>query len=69
MEDPPAPGGGREPVDPWGRNLSEQAAVVLGQWRYVGSGYRTVGDAWLAESAAADAREQRRAAREELAAA
>ncbi|MDP8929569.1 MAG: replication initiation protein, partial [Actinomycetota bacterium] len=58
--------GGRDPVDPWGRHLSEQAAVVLGQWRYVGSGYRTIGDAWLAESAAADAREQRRAARLEF---
>ncbi|CAN5232698.1 plasmid replication initiator protein [soil metagenome] len=61
--------GGHDPVDPWGRHVSEQAAVVLGQWRYIGSGYRTVGDAWLAESAAADAREQRRIAREELTAA
>jgi hypothetical protein len=33
---------------------------------YAGTGYRTVGDAWLAASAAARARERRRIAREEL---
>jgi hypothetical protein len=35
-------------------------------YRFTGTGYRTLGDAWLAESAAARAREQRRVAREEL---
>jgi hypothetical protein len=43
-----------------------EVTVVLGVWRYVGSGYRTEGEAWLARSAAADACEQRRVAREEL---
>jgi hypothetical protein len=43
--------------------------VVLATWRYVGSGYRTEGEAWLARSAAAEAREQRRVAHEELSAA
>ncbi len=38
----------------------------LAQWSVVGIGYRTQGDAWLAESAAARAREQRRIGREEL---
>jgi hypothetical protein len=35
-------------------------------WRYAGSGHRTIADAWLAASAAARAREQRRIAGEEL---
>jgi hypothetical protein len=43
------------------------ATVVLARWRYLGSGYQTEGEAWLARSAAADAREQRKAARLELA--
>ena len=42
------------------------ATVVLGQWRYAGSGYRTAGDALLAGSAAAAAREYRQVLREEL---
>jgi hypothetical protein len=33
-------------------------------WRYLGSGYRTKGEAWLAMLAAARAREYRRLARE-----
>ena len=41
--------------------------MVLAAWRYLGSGYQTEGEAWLARSAAADAREQRRVARLELA--
>ncbi len=45
---------------------SYEVKVALGQWRYVGSGYRTAADVLLAESAAAWAREQRRIAREEL---
>jgi hypothetical protein len=43
----------------------EQAAIVA-SWVYVGSGYGTEGERWLALSAAARAREQRRIAREEL---
>jgi hypothetical protein len=39
---------------------------VVKEWGYAGTGYRTVGDAWLAASAAARAREHRRIAREEL---
>jgi hypothetical protein len=42
-------------------------AVILATWRYVGSGYQTEGEAWLVRSAAAEAREQRRLAHEELA--
>jgi hypothetical protein len=40
--------------------------VVLATWSYVGRGYQTQGEVWLALSAAARAREQRRVAREEL---
>ena len=36
------------------------------RWHYSGSGYRTPGDAWLAESGRKRAVEQRRVAREEL---
>jgi hypothetical protein len=36
-------------------------------WAYAGRGYQTQGEAWLALSAAARARERRRIAREELA--
>jgi hypothetical protein len=39
---------------------------MVASWRYLGSGYQTTGEAWLAASAAARAREERRAAREEL---
>jgi hypothetical protein len=49
------------------RMVEAAAVVVLARWRYLGSGYQTEGEAWLARSAAADAREQRRAARLELA--
>jgi hypothetical protein len=35
-------------------------------YAFTGTGYRTLGDAWLAESGAARAREGRRIAREEL---
>ena len=53
------------PLDAWGRELDDQAVIVLADWTYAGIGYRTLGDAWLAESAAAWAREQRQIAREE----
>ncbi len=53
------------PLDAWGRELDQQTVIVLADWTYVGIGYRTLGDTWLATSAAAWAREQRRIAREE----
>jgi Replication initiator protein, pSAM2 len=57
------PGGRR---DPWGRPVSEGASFERRRFRFTGIGYRTPADAWLAECAAARAREQRRVAREEL---
>jgi hypothetical protein len=53
------------PLDAWGRPEDDQA-VTVASWVYVGSGYETEGERWLALSAAARAREQRRIAREEL---
>jgi hypothetical protein len=54
---------GGEPLDAWGRRVVDQeAAVVLGTWTYKGTGYSTIGDAWLAEAAAARARDHRPAA-------
>jgi hypothetical protein len=60
---------GGEPRDAWGRPLSIGATVDRRQWALAGIGYRTLGDAWLAESGAMRKREERRVAREELAAA
>jgi hypothetical protein len=54
------------PLDAWGRPEDDQAVIVVATWRYVGKGYQTTGEAWLAASAAARAREERRIAREEL---
>jgi Replication initiator protein, pSAM2 len=55
------------PLDTWGRaEDDDQAAVVIATWSYVGAGYQTQGEVWLALSAAARARERRRIAREEL---
>jgi hypothetical protein len=55
------------PLDAWGRpEDDDQAAVVIATWSYVGAGYQTQGEVWLALSAAARARERRRIAREEL---
>ena len=54
------------PLDAWGRPEDDQAVIVVASWSYVGSGYQTTGEAWLAASAAARAREERRIAREEL---
>jgi len=59
--------GGALPLDAWGRPEDDQAAVVIATWRYLGSGYQTTGEAWLAAMAAARAREERRIAKEELA--
>jgi excisionase family DNA binding protein len=56
------------PLDAWGRaEDDEQAAVVIATWVYVGAGYETEGERWLALSAAARAREQRQVAWEEYA--
>jgi hypothetical protein len=47
------------PLDGWGRPEDDQAVVVVASWIYVGSGYATEGERWLALSAAARAREHR----------
>jgi hypothetical protein len=54
-------------LDTWGRPEDDQAVIVAATWTYVGSGYQSTGEAWLAASAAARAREERRIAKEELA--
>jgi hypothetical protein len=54
------------PLDAWGRPEGDQAVIVVASWVYVGAGYQTEGERWLALSAAARAREQRRVAWEEL---
>ena len=54
------------PLDAWGRPEDDQAVIVVASWVYVGSGFATEGERWLALSAAARAREQREVAREEL---
>ena len=54
------------PLDAWGRPEDDQAVIVVASWVYVGSGYETEGERWLAASAAARAREERRIAKEEL---
>jgi hypothetical protein len=58
--------GGVLPLDAWGRPEDDQAVIVVASWNYIGSGYQSTGEAWLAASAAARARETRRVAREEL---
>jgi Replication initiator protein, pSAM2 len=58
--------GGVLPLDAWGRPEDDQAMIVVASWAYFGSGYQSTGEAWLAASAAARAREARRIAREEL---
>jgi excisionase family DNA binding protein len=54
------------PLDAFGRVEDDQAVIVVATWMFVGSGYATEGERWLALSAAARARERRRIAREEL---
>jgi hypothetical protein len=54
------------PLDAWGRPEGDDQVVIVASWVYVGSGYETEGERWLALSAAARAREQRRVAWEEL---
>jgi hypothetical protein len=58
--------GGVLPLDAWGRPEDDQAVIVVASWAYFGSGYQSTGEAWLAASAAARAREARRIAKEEL---
>jgi hypothetical protein len=54
------------PLDAWGRPEDDQTVIVVASWHFLGLGYQTTGEAWLAASAAARAREMRRVAREEL---
>jgi hypothetical protein len=54
------------PLDAWGRPEDDQAVIVVASWAYFGRGYQSTGEAWLAASAAARARETRRIAKEEL---
>jgi hypothetical protein len=54
------------PLDAWARPEDDRAIIVVASWHYLGSGYQTTGEAWLAASAAARAREARRIAKEEL---
>jgi hypothetical protein len=53
-------------LDAWGRPEDDQAVIVVASWTYLGRGYLSTGEAWLAASAAARAREARRIAKEEL---
>jgi hypothetical protein len=41
------------PLDAWGRPEDDQALIVVASWTYVGRGYQTTGEAWLAASVAA----------------
>jgi hypothetical protein len=54
------------PLDAWGRAEDDDQVVIVASWVFVGAGYETEGERWLALSAAARAREHRRIAREEL---
>jgi hypothetical protein len=54
------------PLDAWERPEDDQVVLVVASRAYLGSGYQTTGEAWLAASAAARAREARRVAKEEL---
>jgi hypothetical protein len=54
------------PLDAWGRPEDDDQVVIVAAGVYAGKGYATEGERWLALSAAARAREQRRIAREEL---
>jgi Replication initiator protein, pSAM2 len=58
--------GNTVPLDAWGPPEDDQAVIVVASWSYLGRGYQSTGEAWLAASAAARAREARRIAKEEL---
>ena len=47
-------------------HTDEETTLVVGTLTYAGTGWRTLGDALLASTAAAKAREHREVAREEL---
>jgi hypothetical protein len=49
-----------------GSAQDDPAVIVVAFWSYLGRGYQSTGEAWLAASAAARAREARRIAKEEL---
>ena len=53
-------------LDAWGRPVDDQVVVVEATWQYVGRGYLTTGEAWLAACSADLARQARQIAREEL---
>ncbi|MGH8866574.1 MAG: replication initiator [Actinomycetes bacterium] len=61
--------GDQGPRDPWGRALDasddpdddESTVLLVADWRFTGRGHTTVGDAWLAETSAARAREHKEA--------
>jgi hypothetical protein len=55
-----------EGADAWAFAEDGDQVVKLADWHYAGWGYHTIGEAYLASSAAARAREERRVAREEL---
>ena len=48
---------GGEPLDAWGRRASEEAAVILGTWSFVGRGYSDNDSASMAVTTAARTRE------------
>ncbi len=52
-------------LDAWGRPEDEEQVVVVAEWRVMGFGCQSEGEAALALSAAARARERRQALREE----
>jgi len=52
---------------PTARHESDSTVITITDLQWAGRGWRTTGDALLALSAAARAREQRRIAREEMA--
>jgi hypothetical protein len=54
------------PLDAWGRAEDDDQVVIVASWVFVGAGYVTEGERWLALSAAARAREERWVALEEL---
>jgi hypothetical protein len=54
------------PLDHHGRLLPPLGFIIDAAWQYVGRGYSTPADAWLAASMAADHEQARRLAREEL---
>ena len=54
----------RQAAENVGELIDEDATLVVSHWQFAGAGYLTAGDSFLALSAAARAREQRKAARD-----